>query len=151
MNLKELIGNGDRIGLFTAPFVILGVTLNIMFPSFFEVGGPSGILRAISVVVLLPGVVIWIWSVILIVTRVPRKELMSTGPYSLVKHPLYTSVSFLVLPWIGILCDTWLGVALGIILYVASRFFSREEEKVLSTTFGVAWDEYRRNVKVPWL
>jgi protein-S-isoprenylcysteine O-methyltransferase Ste14 len=105
----------------------------------------------ISVIVLIPGVVIWIWSVALILIKVPRKELITNGPYSLVKHPLYTGVALLVLPWIGILLNTWLGALIGIIVYVGSRLFSPEEEKILSKVFGAAWNDYSASVKVPWL
>jgi hypothetical protein len=41
-------------------------------------------------------------------------------------------VAFLVLPGIGLLLNTWLGVLLGIILYIGSRLFSPEEEELLS-------------------
>jgi Isoprenylcysteine carboxyl methyltransferase (ICMT) family. len=47
---------------------------------------------------LIPGVTIWIWSVVLILTKVPRGELITSGPYALVKHPIYTGVALLVLP-----------------------------------------------------
>ena len=108
-------------------------------------------LKALSIIVLIPGVAIWIWSVVLILTEVPRQKLITSGPYSVVKHPLYTGVALLVLPWIGFLFNTWLGVLIGIILYVASRIFSPEEERTLSTAFGTAWDEYCNNVKISWL
>ncbi len=58
MKLKELVGGGDRIGLFVLPFVVVGVLLNVALPSAFDVGGPSDALRAISIVVLLAGVTI---------------------------------------------------------------------------------------------
>lgn len=151
MNLKVLVGSGDKIGLFTLPFLILGLILNVAYRSLFDVGGPSTTLRVISIVVLIPGVTIWIWSVVLILTKVPRGELMTSGPYSLVKHPLYTGVALLVLPWIGFLLNTWLGALVGIILYIASRRFAPAEEAVLSKTFGATWAEYRNKVKMPWL
>lgn len=56
-----------------------------------------------------------------ILSGVPRGQLITTGPFTLVKHPLYTGVALLVLPWAGFLLDTWLGAALGSILYVATR------------------------------
>jgi protein-S-isoprenylcysteine O-methyltransferase Ste14 len=151
MKLRILVGSGDRIMLLTLPFLIVGLILNILFPSLFGVGGPSMALRVISVVILIPGVTIWIWSVVLLLTRIPRGELITDGPYSLVKHPLYTSVAFLVLPWLGFLFNTWLGVVVGIVLYVASRLFSPEEEKALSQAFGTTWDEYCNRVAIPWL
>jgi protein-S-isoprenylcysteine O-methyltransferase Ste14 len=151
MNLKRLVGSGDRIGTLTLPFLIVGVILNIMFPSLFSVGGPSSALEWISILMLIPGVTIWIWSVVLILTKVPQGELITTGPYSLVKHPLYTGVAFLVLPWLGFLFNTWFGVVIGIVLYIASRLFSPEEEKTLSQAFGTTWDEYCHKVAIPWL
>lgn len=151
MKLKTLIGSGDKIGLFTLPFLIIGVILNVINPSLFSVGGPSIALKIISIIVLIVGVVFWMWSVILILIKVPKKELITSGPYSLVKHPLYTAVALLVLPWIGFLFNTWLGALIGIIVYAGSRIFSPEEEKILSQSFGVAWDNYQKKVKIPWL
>jgi protein-S-isoprenylcysteine O-methyltransferase Ste14 len=151
MKLKVLVGSGDRIGILALPFLIVGVVLNIMFPSLFSVGGPSTALTLISIIMLIPGVAIWIWSVVLILTKVPQGELITTGPYSLVKHPLYTGVGLLVLPWLGFLLNTWLGVVIGVVLYAGSRLFSPEEEAALSKTFGITWDEYCHEVKIPWL
>ena len=151
MKLKVLVGSGDKIGLLTLPFVIIGLILNIMFPSIFNVGGSFIVLKTISIIILIPGITIWIWSVILILIKVPQQELITNGPYSLVKHPLYAGVALLVLPWIGFLFNTWLGVLIGIVLYIASRVFSPEEEAILSKTFGTTWDEYCHKVKIPWL
>jgi protein-S-isoprenylcysteine O-methyltransferase Ste14 len=151
MKLKVLVGSGDRIGLLTLPFLIIGLILNILFPSAFHVGGPPTALEVISIVILVPGVIIWIWSVILILTKVPKNELITYGPYSLVKHPLYTGVALLVLPWVGFLVNTWLGALIGVVLYIGSRLYALEEEKMLSKTFGTTWDEYCHKVKIPWL
>jgi protein-S-isoprenylcysteine O-methyltransferase Ste14 len=69
----------------------------------------------------------------------------------LVKHPLYTAVALLVLPWVGFLLNTWLGALIGIVLYIGSRIFAPREEASLSKTFGAKWDEYARTVRMPWL
>jgi len=151
MKLKVLVGSGEKIGLLTLPFLIVGLILNIIFPSLFSVGGPSIALKVISIIILIPGVIIWLWSAALILTKVPRKELITSGPYSLVKHPLYTGVALLVLPWVGFLFNTWLGALIGIIIYIGSRIFSHEEEEILSKNFGATWDEYCNKVKIPWL
>lgn len=151
MKLKILVGSGDKIGLFTLPFLILGVILNKKKPSYFKVGGPPMFFKVIALLMLLPGVTIWLWSIKLILTNVPQNKLITNGPYAFVKHPLYTSVALLVLPGIGLLFNTWLGGVIGIVLYSGSRLFSPEEEAVLSQTFGSAWEEYCRRVKLPWL
>ncbi len=151
MKLKALVGSGEKIGLLVLPFLIVGLVLNILFPSFFSVGGPSTVLKVVSIILLIPGVIIWIWSVVLILTQVPQNKLITNGPYALVKHPLYTGVALLVLPWLGFLLNTWLGALIGLILYVGSRRFAPDEEKVLSKTFGPTWDKYQKKVKIAWL
>jgi protein-S-isoprenylcysteine O-methyltransferase Ste14 len=151
MNLRALVGSGDRIGLFTLPFLVVGLILNVAYPAVFDLGGPPAGLLVASFAVLAVGIVIWAWSVVLIVTRVPRGELITSGPYALVKHPLYTAVALLVLPWLGLILNTWLGVAVGVVLYVGSRIFAPAEEAILSSTFGAAWAEYTGSVRIPWL
>lgn len=151
MSLKALVGSGDRIGLLTLPFLAIGLVLNVLRPSLFSIGGPPTALGVVSAIVLVPGIANWIWSAGLILTRVPKRQLITVGPYSLVKHPLYTGMALLVLPWAGFLLNTWLGALIGIVVYVASRMSSPEEERTLSKTFGARWDEYSGKVKMPWL
>lgn len=150
-SLRALVGSGDKIMLFTLPFLAGGIALNVLFPEFFSVGGPSTAVTALSVLLLAAGVAMWLWSVVLILTRVPRQELITTGPFALVKHPLYTAVALLVIPCAGLLLNTWLGVVIGIVMYVASRTYAPDEERQLAETFGHGWDEYCEHVKVPWL
>ena len=151
MNLKNLVGSGDRIALLTLPIVLVGVILNLADPAIFRVGGPPEWLRVVSIGVLVLGLVIWIWSVVLILTNVPRGRLITEGPYGWVKHPLYTAVALLVIPWLGFLLDSWLGVVIGLALYLASRIFAPAEEADLSRTFGQSWLEYSHHVKLHWL
>jgi protein-S-isoprenylcysteine O-methyltransferase Ste14 len=151
MNLKALVGSGDKITLVVLPFLIVGLILNVAVPRLFDVGGPSEVLRVVSIVVLIPGVTIWIWSAVLILTNVPGGELITSGPFAVVKHTLYTAVALLVVPWIGFLFNTWLGVVIGVGLYVGTRIFAPEEEAALARAFGATWDAYRGKVLVPWL
>jgi len=150
-SLKTLVGSGDRIGLFTLPFLVVGLILNVAYPTSFDAGGPPTALRVASIAVLAVGVVIWALSAMLIVARVPRGELITTGPYAWVRHPLYTAVALLVLPWLGFLLNTWLGAVVGVIVYIGSRLFAPAEEVVLAKTFGGAWTDYARAVRIPWL
>jgi protein-S-isoprenylcysteine O-methyltransferase Ste14 len=149
--LATLVGSGHKIALFALPVLALGLALNIARPAWFGVGGPAPAVLLVASVTLGAGVVIWLWSAFLIVTRVPRGELITHGPYALLKHPLYTGVALLVLPSVGLLLDSWLGALVGLVMYIGSRRFSPEEERSLSETFGAAWDDYCKRVKIPWL
>ena len=149
--LHILSGSGKKIGRMALPFLAAGVVLNMLFPAFFSVGGPGFALMAVSVAVLVVGIVIWLWSVALIVSKVPKKELITSGPYALMKHPLYTGVALLVLPWAGFLFNSWLGLAIGAVIYIGCRLYAPEEEGMLSRAFGEKWDVYCHKVVLPWL
>jgi protein-S-isoprenylcysteine O-methyltransferase Ste14 len=149
--IRNLVGSGDRIMLFTLPFVAVGAVVQYLAPSLLSVDGSWMPLRVLALVVLGVGLVVWAWSVALILTKVPRGELITSGPYAVVKHPLYTSVALLVLPAAGILLNSWLGVVVGLGLYLASRRYSPEEEHGLAARFGPLWEAYERRVLLPWL
>ena len=151
VDLKTLIGSGDTIMVFTLPFLVVGLILNAAYPSLFDIGDPSPGLRAISIAVLIVGVTIWLWSVVLILKEVPKGELITGRPFALMRHPIYTSVSLLVLPAIGFLLGSWLGAVIGIAMYIGSRIYAPAEEAALAETFGARWDSYRTTVKMPWL
>lgn len=89
MRIKTLVGSGDRIALFTLPFVGVGMALNVAYPAVFRVGGPPAPLRAVSIVLLIVGVATWVWSVVLILSKVSRGELITGGPYALARHPVH--------------------------------------------------------------
>jgi protein-S-isoprenylcysteine O-methyltransferase Ste14 len=151
MNIKELIGIGNKTSRIIFPIIIIGIVINILFPSYFFIGGPSSLVLIISAIVLILGLINCIWSQILILINVPKHKLITSGPFSIVKHPLYTGVSLLVVPWVGFIINTWLGVVIGIILFIILRTYAPEEEKKLSNMFGNAWTEYTKEVRIPWL
>jgi protein-S-isoprenylcysteine O-methyltransferase Ste14 len=150
VNIRALVGSGDRIGLVTLPFLVVGVVLNIAFPSLFTIGGPPTWLGVLSVLVLLVGVVNWAWCVYLLLIKVPRRELITNGPYAVVKHPLYTGAA--PGPAVaGIPAEHLAGRRDRDRALVASRIFAPAEEVELAQTFGPVWDAYTAKVKLPWL
>jgi len=150
MKLKVLVGAGDRVMGFTLPFIVAGVAANVLWPPLFRMGlGLTGMV--IGLVLLVIGVPLWLTSVAQVLLFVPKRRLITTGPFALVLHPLYTSVALLVFPGIGFVVDTWLGIALGAVLYVSTRIFSRAEEKILAGIFPAEYPAYRAKVFLPWL
>jgi protein-S-isoprenylcysteine O-methyltransferase Ste14 len=73
-------------------------------------------------------------------------DLITTGPYRLVRHPIYTGM-------LGMLLATGLGVGrmptflLGAATYVWGTLLrTRVEERLLRATFGERYDDYARRV-----
>ena len=92
IDFKRLIGSGDRIALFALPFAIVGFAVQAMDPTLLAVDGSSGPTRAIAILGLAVGALAWAWSVGLILSRVPREELITTGPYAIVAAFFLVSV-----------------------------------------------------------
>jgi protein-S-isoprenylcysteine O-methyltransferase Ste14 len=150
MRLKVLVGSGGRIMSLTLPFAALGIVANILRPGWFSLGfGTGGVVAGI--VLLAVGVPTWLSSVALILIRVPQKKLITTGPFAVVLHPLYASVALLVIPGLGLLFDSWVGLGIGAVLYVSSRLFAPAEEVILQKVFPSEYPAYRRKVLLPWL
>jgi protein-S-isoprenylcysteine O-methyltransferase Ste14 len=150
MKLKVLVGSGDRIMSLTLPFLVLGVVANILWPGVFALGFGTGGLVA-GIVLLVIGVPVWLSGVALVLINVPKKRLITTGPFAVLLHPMYTSVALLVLPGVGLLFDSWVGAAIGVALYVSSRIFSPAEDKILQKVFPSEYPGYRKRVLIPWL
>jgi protein-S-isoprenylcysteine O-methyltransferase Ste14 len=150
MKLKVLVGAGSRVMGFTLPFIIVGLATNLWRPAWFHMGLELPGLIA-GIILLALGVPLWLVSVAQILIYVPRHRLITKGPFALVLHPLYISVALLVLPGVGLVVDTWLGPALGLILYLSSRMFSRSEEAILAKVFPTEYSAYRAKVLIPWL
>ena len=80
-----------------------------------------------------------------IVTLKQDHELVCTGPYGVVRHPIYTGLLTALLGT-AIAIDQWRGVlALTI---VAASFLAkmRTEEAFMSRAFGAAYADYKRDV-----
>jgi protein-S-isoprenylcysteine O-methyltransferase Ste14 len=73
-------------------------------------------------------------------------ELIRTGPYSIVRHPIYTGVLF---AFIGtaLAIGQWRGVLAVVIVFVAFWRKLRLEERWMSETFGEEYRRYRARTK----
>ena len=78
-------------------------------------------------------------------TSATRKEhqLVTSGPYRWVRHPLYTVGSSLFIAF-GMMADNWFIAALGMLAFIAMASRTPKEEANLIEKFG---DEYREYMK----
>lgn len=84
------------------------------------------------------------WSAI--VTLKQDHELVTSGPYALVRHPIYTGLLLAFLGW-AVAVDRWRGVMALAIVFLALLRKYRIEERWMQERFGVAYDAYRARVK----
>jgi protein-S-isoprenylcysteine O-methyltransferase Ste14 len=81
-------------------------------------------------------------------------ELVTTGPYAIVRHPIYTGL-FGMLVATGLALSTAAGLGAGVVLYLAGAALRiRAEDRLLRSAFGGAYDDYAARVPAflprPW-
>jgi protein-S-isoprenylcysteine O-methyltransferase Ste14 len=81
-----------------------------------------------------------------------KHELIRTGPYALVRHPIYTGI-LIMYAGTAIVTGTWMalvGVAMAALAYVRKI---RLEEANMRVAFGPAYEDYCKDSRalVPWV
>jgi protein-S-isoprenylcysteine O-methyltransferase Ste14 len=78
-------------------------------------------------------------------------HLVETGPYAIVRHPIYSGLVLGALGW-GLFLHAWLTMIFAVALFVLFDAKSRREEKWLCERFP-DYAEYKTRVKklVPWV
>jgi protein-S-isoprenylcysteine O-methyltransferase Ste14 len=74
--------------------------------------------------------------------RAQAHELVTTGIYAKIRHPVYV---FGGLAWLGSLLALlgWGALAIGLVIAAVEFARARREERVLTTTFGPEYEAYR--------
>ena len=103
-------------------------------------------LMPVGYVLLAMGLALWATAVVQLLAGFSRGRLVTTGAYGIVRNPIYSSVTFLVLPAIALLTGAWVYVVVSVCLYVGVRIFIRKEEGQLRRAFGPAYVDYMSRV-----
>lgn len=80
-------------------------------------------------------------------------KLVRSGPYNLVRHPIYTSM-LVVLCATAVIITPWPLFLVSLVLFVAgTEIRVRTEEKLLASHFGAEFQDYKRAVPayIPFL
>jgi len=73
-------------------------------------------------------------------------KLIQTGPYSFVRHPIYSAM-FAMLLSVGLLLTHWWILFAGVLMFMAgTEIRVRAEERLLRSRFGEEFDAYTRRV-----
>jgi protein-S-isoprenylcysteine O-methyltransferase Ste14 len=77
------------------------------------------------------------------VTIKVKHELVCTGPYRYVRHPIYTGM-IAAMAGTALARDQWIGAAAVILLWLSFSIKRLKEEQFMRQTFGAQYDDYAR-------
>jgi protein-S-isoprenylcysteine O-methyltransferase Ste14 len=145
-----------RLGLFLE---ILAIAL--VYAWRFPAGTLPGLGRVVAAIVLAGIALILAWTAVPHLGRQFRlhaglyvdHELVRSGPYSVVRHPIYSSLLAMLLST-ALLLTPWLGILVSLAVFIlGTEIRIHSEDKLLASRFGEQFTEYKRNVRayVPFL
>ena len=132
-----------------AALIVLGIMM--LSPDSLPISRSTG--KAMGAIIFLLGMVVFLWILVYLkdafrgTVNPVRNQLITTGPYHWIRHPLYLSM-IIILLGIGIaLRSLWGMVSIFVIFLPAVLYRAMLEEKALHRMFGNTWTAYQQHTK----
>ncbi len=114
-----------------------------LFPDLFALPVSRWTSAVAGGVLLLFGVSTLIWAGRAFTLGFERGELITNGPFKWVRNPIYTAWIFLLIPGLGLLCNSWLLLLTPLVTYFNFARSIHVEEEYLTKRFGQCYLDYR--------
>ena len=141
-NGMNVIGQGGKIIVFMIPSLIAAICAHVYLPRIVALPESMSLIWPVGYLFLVLGFVLWGSAVLQLLTGFSKGRPVTTGAYGIVRNPIYSSVTFFVLPAVTILTMTWVYLVPSVFLYLGVMIFIGKEEQQLADTFGEAYKQY---------
>ena len=145
-NGLNLIGQGGKIILFMLPWLIAAIFMHLYLPGISSLPPVMAFIRPLGYLLLVCGIMLWGTAVVQLLAGFSKGKLVTGGAYGIVRNPIYSSVTFFVLPAVAILTLTWVYFIPSVFLYTGVMLFIGKEEKQLEQIYGSEYNDYRARV-----
>lgn len=115
---------------------------------------PAGPARGAGLLLMIAGVGLSAWAVahlrlhVLGLAEPRRPSLLTSGPYGLVRHPIYLGFAVAMLG-VVLWYTSLMGLATYLLVFIPSEIYrARGEERALARKFGDQWTEYTRRTGI---
>ena len=145
-NGMNIVGQGGKIILFMLPSLLAAMVVHRYLPRIAALPESISFARPVGYLLLIIGLILWGTAVVQLLTRFPKGNLVTTGAYAVVRNPIYSSVTFFILPGVALITFSWVYLVASVFLYVGVVIFIGKEEKQLTKVFGKEYEDYLRRV-----
>ena len=145
-NGMNIVGQGGKIILFMLPSLIAAILVHTYLPQIAAFPEGIGFIKPVGYLLLLLGLILWGTAVIQLMTGFSKGKLVTSGAYGVVRNPIYSSVTFFILPAVALITLTWVYFVASVFLYTGVMIFIGIEEKQLTKAFGKEYKDYMTRV-----
>jgi protein-S-isoprenylcysteine O-methyltransferase Ste14 len=140
-------GIGPKLALLSLPYIILSLVIMFTYPNFFNLkflDFPS--VKVFGFVWLGLGIIFWISSAIFFLKYFKTGKLITKGPFSLCRNPIYSSIIIFIIPSLGLIFHSGLILSIALVLYIGFKISIHGESRLLRRIFRKEYDIYKKSV-----
>ena len=143
MKKLNFLGIGPRIAVGALPVLAATIILSVKYPEPFRytVAG-KGVLTWAGIILLTAGFVFYFSTVRLLLKGLRETRLITSGPYSLCRNPLYTSIILLIIPGLSLLLNSWLILLASLVMWILFTLYIGREYAEMEEFFGEKYKSY---------
>jgi protein-S-isoprenylcysteine O-methyltransferase Ste14 len=145
-NGMNIVGQGGKIILFVLPSLIAAILVHAYLPQSAALPEGISFIQPVGYVLLPLGLILWAAAVIQLMTGFSKGKLVTSGAYGVVRNPIYSSMTFFILPAVVLITLTWVYFVPSVFLYAGVMIFIGKEEEQLTTAFGQEYEDYMARV-----
>jgi protein-S-isoprenylcysteine O-methyltransferase Ste14 len=139
-------GVGPRIAVPSLLYTFAARAATSAWPDIFRLAWLPSSVVAVGAVLIAIGLAMWIAAGISVMRAYNRDELVTSGVFALVRHPLYASWIALVFPGIALVLRSWPMLLTPFLGWLIFRRLIHREDEYLERRFGKAYLDYCRRV-----
>jgi protein-S-isoprenylcysteine O-methyltransferase Ste14 len=144
MEKLNFFGIGPKIGRIALPWLVITISLTIIFPAIFSFGQSlRQPLLIVGIVLLVVALIYYFTTLRLMLPGIRENRLITTGAYRLCRNPLYAAMILFLFPGLALVLNSWIILTTSIVGYLLFRKFVHEEEEALERIFGEEFKVYR--------
>ncbi len=140
-------GIGPKFFLISLAYLVPTLLLTRMLHPFSTIPLLSHrILIASGIVVLCTGLTFYFFAVPTVMRAYNEGKLVTTGPFSVCRHPVYASWAVFIVPGIMLMLNCWIGLTYAPVMCLVLKTLAREEEIFLEKTYGDKYRAYKSKI-----
>jgi len=140
-------GIGPKLALFCLPYILLSLIIMIKYPNFFDLRLLDlPLIKAFGFIWLGLGIIYWVYSAIHFLKYFEPGTLITKGPFSLCRNPIYSSLIVFIIPSLAIIFHSGLILSIALVLYLGFKISIHGETNVLRRLFGEEYNVYEKSV-----